>query len=256
MKSTTEMLTDIPTLAAEAWLTRTAPNPSGRAPRASRGDTSQPPISVDMIDALMPYSEARPHGLLYRLAECTRICWEKLAPNCPPTTEPPTWASECDWLLATRDDWQTQLDEVDHDWVRGEIYAIWCDLRRVTRAPRPLIVHCTAIRYAQHCGNIVTPYGEELDTGGRAKPLLDWTGARWGACQACGTTYTFDAVLQRLAALQEYTLSEAAELLGVELRTLHRRVHSLGIKPSGRRGNASVWDIDTLRRAARLKTTA
>lgn len=149
--TTRDELRRLPDLAAEAFATWGAPNPGETVARAPRRVHPPAPTDLTTLVALRPDT-----GLLTGIVECVRIVWEVLRhdearhelPD-PRDTETPTWASECDWLLATLDWWQANLDACDLGWITDTIHAATRELEQIVRQPRPARLVCP------DCGDVL-----------------------------------------------------------------------------------------------------
>ena len=220
------MLGELPTLAAEVFLTWGHPNPSGQRNDSTRGSsTPRVPMDLTAWDALRPDE----HGLLFELTQCVRLVTEEMrdeGEQWPDLANPPTWTGECAWLLGTEPWWGERLwrDDLDH-----AITRVWADLARAARTPPPLHLACPRAG----CGWPVHPKAE-------------------GAYYQCEAGHIIDhhAEIRRMGQIQEMTSGELAEHMGVTKRTLRRWRESGALAPCGTRGREPVWSVLDVRRAA------
>lgn len=138
--TTIDQLRELPALAAERWDTIGHPNPSERSARpGGRGDPAAP-ADLAAFDTLRTDEK----GWLFRLAQCVRTVLETMRDadywDAPEVAEKPTWASECDWLIATADWWQD--DQWCIEYVADEVSLTWGHLRREVRTPQPHRLVC------------------------------------------------------------------------------------------------------------------
>lgn len=249
MPTTAQMLENLPTLAAEAFLTIDAPNPTNRPARGVRQAHSRPPANLDAIDCLrVADPDAWGHGHLWELAQCSRVALDAVAENgdvdqLPPLPRPTTWVGECGWLLATRAHWESCADEADIAFIDDTVATIWRDLRRLVRAPRPLRVSCVRVLGTMRCGGRIMGRDQEN------RDTADLARSAWCYCVHCGQTYTYDAEIKRLGQLQRLPLSAWAAEFGVPVETLRKRVNRLGLKPDATdRNGRKLYDRESVSR--------
>ena len=210
-----DMLARIPDLAAEVWLTRGAPNPSGEIERHPLTFESKPPTSVAVLDALRPID---PDGdsitPLWHLCQAVRVAWDEIRAsgedvrNLPAQSEHATYASEAGWLLATMGLWQAVVDEFAWGYIEQEIKDCYGELVRLAREPKPLVMWC------------------QVDgCGGKIKPIPVMHGDREVLhAEYCEFGHQIDRheAARRAARMADMSLPEIAVELGVTDRTLRR----------------------------------
>lgn len=126
-------LAALPRLAAASVPRKTAGRGGGDGIRTAPTSTPPPGVDLDAID--VSHGKQHPH-LLARLSQCVRVVVEEhpvsyVLPLLAEEAEV-SWASECGWLVATADWWQT--DEWCTQWIGAEVEGIHRTLWRLTEA--------------------------------------------------------------------------------------------------------------------------
>ena len=153
MRTVTDLLTEIPDLAAEVEATLYAPHRDGRAARGRSVPASRPPVSIPMLYATLPAGDAEyggQSGLRGTLAMCCRIVIEEMAdeglidiPDWPADT----WAGICDWLTATAD-WWTETAWADD--ILRDITTVHAELSAYARVQREVSYRCPRCSAPMH----------------------------------------------------------------------------------------------------------
>ncbi len=243
MTSTRGKLARIPDLAAEVWLTRDAPNPDGRTEHTKPVWASRPPLSVAVLDALRPID---PDGYsvtpLWHLTQAVRLAWDELRDrgvdtrHLPRPAEQPTFASECGWLLETAGEWEVSADLVVIEMIDWHVNECHGELTRLAREPKPIELWCQT----EGCHGRIRPIPVTYDGHTRLQ------------AEMCENGHLIDrhgAVAAKIPpAPVELTARQAAERLGLNVRTIRRWAAANRIAPTGMRARAKLYDLDALTR--------
>jgi hypothetical protein len=237
------MLQRLPDIAAEVWLTRNHPNPGGEQVNGRSGRNIHiVPLDLTAWDALRPDD----HGQLAQLSACVHLVAKELrdaGQPWPKLTNPPTWVSECGWLIETAGWWQRQAwhGEIDHqragedDHERaGMLPAVWKEMTRAARIPAPLNMICPRCR--------MTVHGKADQQGG---PITHYV------CEG-GHTIDHHAEIRRMGELQEMTSTEIETHLSLTRRTLRNWKAAGVIVPVGKRNLEDVWIVSEVRKVQDL----
>lgn len=249
--TTGERLARIPQLVVEVQATVGHPNPGGRSALTKRTKRGSEPLPIDasVFDALASDDGRRlDSGVpVSRLLECSRLVWEGLdsearAAHPQPWGAEPTLVSEAHWLAGV---WPTALVRLDLcviEWIDEEVRWVHDLLASIARCrPRPAI-RCLV----PGCVDWVRALAPRSD-------------GSWLWADVCGSNHRVDRHgLARLwSELQPVTLAEASSRLGVPVRTLTRWWRRGVFSKCGERGNAALFQLDEVRRAAeRLRWSA
>lgn len=142
MTDTIQQLHEIPDLAAEAFATWNAPNPSTRPERVTPTTGSRPPTDLAVLDALRPDPDGEGRSLRGVLAQAVRAVWEDArmeAAHVPDLPEA-TWAGDCDWLRRTYAFWSGDRWLVE--FVGEQVAEVHRGLSALCRVPKPPIYAC------------------------------------------------------------------------------------------------------------------
>ena len=220
---TRDQLRRIPELAVEVLLTAGHPNPSGQA-NDVRGGSPAPKAPADLgaWDVLRPDES----GLLFELTQAIRAVWEERRDidDLPDLANPPTWAGECGWLIATASVWEA--DEWLLEYVTDQVHAVHRELDRAARTPPPLHPRCPRCHLPVH---------------------LDKSGAFY----RCEGDHVVDhhAEIERMGRIQEMTAAELSQHFGVTDRTLRRWRAANLVLPVGKIGREPTYSVEDVRRA-------
>ena len=225
MKPISDILTEIPDLALEAWLTwGTSPisdegKRGGRGPRIAAGAV-MPDYTLADLDRLVALSGDNNHDGLGVLSSWVR----SIHGNRDEQGHADDWpadsaASACSWL-AERLDWISL-----HPWLTEGLHD---DLRRLHSTLR--VVCKVRPEYAPHCRRCNDVVHLLDGDGQRAAPET----FAYGSCAGCGETYPKGPAMDALGRLQDFTLAELADRVKVPLSTLHRWHKEGLIKPTGK----------------------
>lgn len=219
---TLTQLGELPTLAAEVFLTWGCKNPTNRPLRSGRSIAPAAPADLEALDCLRVDS----HGLLARLALCVRATVESMPGHPGDLEETPTWVSESDWLTRHHTDWLA--DSWTAEYVTDEVAAIHRDLSKAARIPAPLRLECP------RCHD----------------QLRIQDGGRWLRCDS-GHIIDTGAEIERVGRLASMTYPQLSAELGIPQGTLRRWRHSGLIHPdTPRQGGQPVFNVEAVRRVA------
>lgn len=211
-------LEELPRLAGEVEETKDAPNPTERPLTHTPRAFPAPVANLGALDAL---------GMLARLTLCVRAVYEDMPEHPGDLADPPTWASESEWLARHAADWQADpwLSEL----ISNEVRRIHNDLSAANNEPKPLRLYCPITG----CG----------------MPLHERDGGTWWSCEG-GHAIDHGPYVKRyakeLAAARTVTLREAAAELGVPWRTLRWRVNRAGLERDAGTAHRPQYRLDTL----------
>ena len=259
MTTIRQMLTEIPDLAAEAWITKDAPNPATPTQASPRlateviyrerpvvscsNPSDQTPANLAALDVLrVPSEDDTQGGPLWGLTQAVRVMWEGLQREGEPTpvrAEVVTWGSECGWMLACLDSWQAICDEVEWAMVESYVRQAWQALRRVVRAPEPPRLTCRVYG----CGGRIEVQGGEIEGVGdpEVESLVAWSVA--AQCEH-GHDTNRAAEERRAAARVPLPIRALSERVGVPIPTLHEWKRKGWIRPVGREDGAAIFEVD------------
>ncbi len=238
----------IPGLAAEVFLTWGHPNPSDRPERRGRGDVAQAPTDLAVLDALRPWSDSG-HSLVARLVEAVRAVfddtWVDGVRDTPAFADPPTFASEADWLLVTVGLWAG--DAWRYEMVRDAARDVHGELARLAREHPPVRLTCPMMvnttrwvdghieTVAQPCGHTARPY----DADGKRCTLAE---AAWFECDH-GHVVDHWAAIERMGRLSQGIVPEVADVLGVKPARIRQWIRRGLLSPVGQRDGRKLYTI-------------
>lgn len=131
--------------------------------------------------------------------------------------------------LASRIDWAEAQPWAEQ--FRLDIRSLHGQLRAICRVRPEYVPRC------RKCSDVVVP----RDGDGRSAA---WHEAGFGQCLGCGWTYPKGPALDALGQLQEFTIPELSERVGVPERTLRDWAERAIIKPVGKAGKARTYQLD------------
>lgn len=234
-EKTTARLTEIPTLAAECWLTRDAPNPTPRASRTSRpAPGSRSPTALAQVDIWR--LDDRGH-LAHLWAAAVEVHAARTAAHLvEPTLPYGTWQHTAGWLATTQTWWETQTATDDHGSlakrVATTIERVHNVLAGLARAPHARAYPCT------HDGC----------------PAKAWEqpGGQWLRCENGHQVEGIAAARRRLQRRGPMTARQIQDEHGIKAATIRQwkargLIEPVGQTKDGGRGRPvdlwSVWDV-------------
>ena len=218
---TVQQLHELPDLAAECFATWGHPNPSERPVVAVKRIHPKAPADLDTLDAL----RADKLGLLHRLAQCVRAVVEDMHEHPGDITDTPTWASECDWLIAHANTWRA--DAFLADWIGSEVRSIHRELCRVARVHPPLKLQCPRCQ----------------------APIRLQDNNSYFRCDA-GHLIEHRSEIERMGRLTSMTYEELELELRIPQGTLWRWKSEKLIYPDGKRSRMLTFNVEAVRRVA------
>lgn len=206
MPTIIEKLKSIPELAALVEAAAATPYRPPGARRHGKLTSSPMPPEVAAWDMLST------DGLLFELQQAVRMVWEQQAQR-RPLSNPPTFAGECGWLIATEDEWRP--DPLMHEWVRDSVGKVHRDLSRWIGETPPARIECTKCRgEVQRDDYSATGDGEERM-----------------ACTDCGTVWTRHDLAHAATMHTPASLPDIATLIERTPRTLQRWADAGLVRP-------------------------
>lgn len=196
----------IPELAA---LVETAAATPYRPPGARRhGKITGSPMPAEVAAWDMLSTD----GLLFELQQAVRMVWEQQSPR-RPLSNPPTFAGECSWLIATEDEWRP--DPLMHEWVRDSVGKVWRDLSRWVGETPPPRMACLKCR-----GDVQR---DDYSATGDGEARI--------ACTECGAIWTRHDLAKEATMHTPASLPDIAALLERTPRTLQRWADAGLVRP-------------------------
>ena len=224
------MLEQIPDLAAEVVATAgTRPiTDEGARPRRVPGS-----VVLADLDRMMVLDGANDHDGLGVLSTWVRAILDELEEAGSPLAAPEgTVEACCEWLsgivswASSRGFWGE---------FSADITRLHAALARICKRRKPYRPHC---RYCTHPVQGIDDQGNVTD---------NWNLAAYGKCAGCGMTYPKGPALQALGKLQDFTIPELAERVGVSRQAMAKAIRTWRaqglIKPSGHQGKADLYPI-------------
>lgn len=229
MRTTTDVIRDIPELVSEIWQTAAigSPNPGGEQIQTSKPRAgSKPPVSMALVHAL----RADHRGLLEQYRQVCHAV--RATTDCPTTVdEHADWAGVSDWLLATSSWWQTggHIEDMIHN----EICRIREPLATLAREPRPIHFDCMI-------------YGCQGQI--EASTITTTEGHRLLTPDTCTNGHKVDhaEVARRAARMSDYPLADLGPLLGIPAKTLHDWKQRGLIAPIRKRAGVAVYNYEAV----------
>lgn len=259
MTTIRQMLTEIPDLAAEAWITKDAPNPATPTQTRPRlvaeviyrerpvvscsNPSDQTPANLAVLDVLrVPGEDDTQGGPLWGLTQAVRVMWEGLqreGEQTPVRAEAVTWGSECGWMLACLDSWQAICDEVEWAMVESCVRQAWQALRRVVRAPEPPRLTCRVYG----CGGRIEVQSGEVE--GVGNPEVESLVA-WSVAAQCEHGHDTNRAAEERRHQRSYPrpLPQIATESGIPLRTLQDWAKKGKIRPHGAVDGVAIYRPD------------
>lgn len=227
--ATAKLLTETRDMLAEVQATYMS-QPISDGTTRGKQPCSRPPVDLTRVDLLDPSNSYDGAGIITSWAQHV---WREAGETGTTWPQPPATVLEAiDWLKEHLD-WC-----VGRGWdaaMRADIMRLHTKLRRHLRYRDP---------YTPHCRNCLNPV-EAITSDGTITE--DWNQAAYGRCTGCGWTYPKGPALQALGRLQDFTVPELAERVGVSRQAMSKAIRQWSkqglIAASNRQGGKDVYPI-------------